>query len=366
MTKLKEIAEQAKVSVSTASRVLNKAQLSDKVSLNTREKVQRIAEKLGYASNYHSKSMRSGRSMAIGAVIDIGFPDVNAKVSFRSSFGNQYFGQILSGIESCLHNNGYLLTIIGPDGGESGVARGARFIREKRLDALVIFGAVLSNEVQATALNNLQGMPAVTVHCLGKTSLPNILCNESSAMELALRHLSELGHKDVLWLGPSTSNQNFSINHREQFFWKSVNEMGMRGKVLHFREPDWNCDPSVEEFIRAARGEVKNLLLNRKNDFTAVVAYNDTYAIGACQAIYSSGLKVPEDKSVLGFDNIHAQFGFVPLTSVSTQLDGIGFKAAQMAIKMANHPKSIREHEGYTEVVMPELIVRESTGKVLK
>lgn len=361
MTKLKDIAELAKVSVSTASRVLNKTKLSDKISPDTREKVQNIAKQLGYATNYHSKSIRCGRSMSIGAVIDVGFPNVN--VSFSSKFGNQYFGQILSGIEQCVHGSGYLLTVIGPDKGESGISRGCRFIREKRLDALVIFGSVLSNDGQSAALAQIQGMPAVTIHYMNAISLPNFLCNEASAISIALRHLSGLGHKNILWFGPSTTNQNLAINHREQFFWKSVNEMGMRGKAIYFKVPDWDLDPSVEDFIRAARTEMKNFLSRQKPDFTAVVAYNDTYAIGACQALYSAKLGIPGDVSIVGFDDVHAQFGFVPLTSVSTKLDKIGFKAAQMAVKMAVQPKSIKELQGYSELVEPELIVRESTGK---
>jgi len=240
MPSLKDVAELANVSVATASKVLNTGSEIERISLGCQQRVREAANQVGYVPNYHAQSIQRRRSFTLGAVLDVGNPGDSSITS--SWLGNTYWGALVAGIESHVHNTGYLLTVVGPGiDGERAPTRAAQMLRQNRLDGLVVFGEVIHRDEQIAAVSALPEAPIVTTHYRGTSLLPNVSFAEKTGVAMAVQHLAELGHKRALWLGPPpTTGHDSDLHPRERLTVQALWEFDMRGSSVHLSSDDSN------------------------------------------------------------------------------------------------------------------------------
>lgn len=356
MASLTQVAKQAGVSVTTASLVLNPGKQQSRISEACAARVRAAAATLGYVPNYHARSMKLGRSETVAVALDAGDPGDNT-VQFLTS----YFSTLLGGIEIALRKHGYQMTIIGPGRRTRAVERATLGLRQRRFDGVVVSG-VLVGDNTAGRLQETPDRPCVVVEYAKKTPWPVIDWNEPAGMARGIAHLAQLGHKDVLWIGPAEGATHDAPSPRERLFEAAIREAGLRGRPLRYVLKKFEYDDRFGHIHSADEALAADLASGEVRRWTAVVAWNDKAAIGACRALTRGGLRVPADVSVIGFDDIEAALCVPALTTISHQLTEMGRRAGELVVRMSLEPELIAEHRGVRDVVEPQLVVRESTG----
>ena len=327
---LKLLAEYLDLSPATVSIVLNNSPVAKSISPETRQRVLNAAKKFEYRPNLHARMLRTRLTNTVGVVV----PELS----------EGYFTGLMLGVEESLLQAGYLYFTVShlcrPD------------LLEEYPDLLIsraVDGLLLVN----TALRKRVPLPAVGVSShIAVPGVTNIVLEHDHAMRLALHHLYELGHRRIAFM----KGQAFSLDSASR--WQSINAIAQEiGITIHpelciFLEKNvWSPElgyPPVRD------------LLARTRDFTAIVCFNDTAAIGAIRAIEDAGLSCPQNISVIGFDDILvAEYTNPRLTTVRQPLHKMGVTAAELLIKRIQAPT-----QPYPETVWfsPELIVRESTA----
>jgi DNA-binding LacI/PurR family transcriptional regulator len=355
MASLSDVAKDAGVSLTTASLVLNRPKQPNRVSEACAQRVRAVAQRLGYIPNYHARSMKLGRAETIVVALDVGDGDGDATVSELS---DAYFNQLIGGIELHLRKVGYQLTIVGPDAFSRAPERGMMGVGQRRFDGMIVLGRVVDPARSKVLAQGAEG-PVVAIEYPHPTQFPVVDYDERHGVELAVKHLVELGHRDLLWVGSSRTWAASQETSREEMFRSAAARLGARTASCTM---DWrpgevpNARPEMRERAEAA---VAKYLREKGRSFTGVVAYNDPVGIGVCGALAAAGVRVPQDVSVVGFDDIEAAFCVPRLTTVSHRLSDMGRKAAERVMEMIGGA-GLR---GERDVVRPELVVRKSTAR---
>ena len=349
MVRLKDVAARAGVSVGTASKVLSSARAAQPFSLECILRVRTAARDLGYTQNYLARSLQTGRSHAVGLALgNLGFGRLRG-----------FYSQMVGGIMAQAHRSGYQCVTVGAQYGTSPVAQGLGFLRERRIDALILPGVACGWRLP----EELVGLDtsAVLVNFHAETLLPSVELDEAVGIAAAVSHLRSLGHRRVLYFGPESEAPHASPVRREAF-WAAVNAGGLHGQELclptealsRLELPDGvaaGCQALLAHWIRLPRGA---------QGPTSIVCHDEPLAFGAYAALGELGLRVPQDVSVIGFDDIRAEVAWPPMTVVSHMLEKMGRTAAKLAISMAQGaPQASLPRR---TVVPAELVVRESTG----
>jgi LacI family transcriptional regulator len=181
----------------------------------------------------------------------------------------------------------------------------------------------------------------------------NIQLNHKQAARLALKHLADLGHRRVAFM--KGQEQTVDTDSRWQEIMETARAFGMeihQELLIKLTENSWS--PAL------GYGPVK-ALLSRTRNFTALFAFNDIAAFGAIRALHEAGLRVPDDVSVMGFDDVlSAPFGIPSLTTIRQPLRAMGRAGAECLLNRINHPKAPHPQQ---VIVQPELVIRESTAQ---
>ncbi|HEY1767755.1 MAG TPA: LacI family DNA-binding transcriptional regulator [Terracidiphilus sp.] len=336
---LRILAEHLELSQTTVSLVLNDSPSAKSIPQETRNRVTEAAKRLNYRPNYFARSLRQSRSMSVGVLA----PDLS----------EGYFTRVMSGVVEELTAAHYFYFTACHDWRRELIERYPRMLVERAVDGFLLLNT------PADPIAVPVPVVAISAHTAAE-NVTNIILDHHRAVQQALHHLHELGHRRIAILrGPRAIPDS-------EFRWESCLEVA--------REIDLKLDPSLVVRIDAAAWSVKTgyhpmapeigykpmqALLEKTRDFTAVFCFNDIAAIGTIRALKEAGLRVPEDVSVVGFDDIlSAAYSTPSLTTVRQPLTAMGKRGAQILLeRIAN-----REKEYPTEVVMsPELVVREST-----
>jgi DNA-binding LacI/PurR family transcriptional regulator len=338
-TTLKDLASHLALSPATISLVLNHSPVAAAIPEETQKRVFAAARELGYRPNYIAVSLRSRRTNSIGVLV----PEVS----------DPWAAEIVSGIESHLLANGYhyLLT---------SHRRSTQKLLEDDLE-LLTRRAVDGMILVATELREPPLLPTVVIS--GHTRVPglsNVVINHDLAARLALTHLKELGHKRIaLFRGQPGSSDT---EDRARAIFKAASALGVEippelTLQLSGEGEDEVFTPDAAYQEGYAFGQK---LLGRRTKFTALFAFDDASAIGAIRAFLDAGLHIPNDVSVVGFDDIqNAAYHNPRLTTVRQPLREMGRIAAQVLLERIDVPATAN---GSFVVVEPELIVRDSTG----
>jgi LacI family transcriptional regulator len=332
---MKELAEHLGLSATTISFVINRAPIADSIPQRTKDQILAAARKFGYRPNFFARSLRTRRSFTIGVMV----PEVS----------EGYAGTVLSGIEDHLMQVGYFYFVVSHRHRANLIDEYAQLFLDRSVDGLIAVDTPWKRDYAA---------PVVTISGHDRhRGVTNISLNHDCAAELAIRHLLELGHRKIALI----KGQEFSSD--TQVRWKAIVDAAKKlGTPISSRltiqlEGD---SPSPEVGYRATR----KLLDGRRGSFSALFAFNDISAIGAIQALRESGARVPDDVSVVGFDDIQsAAFQNPRLTTVRQPLRKMGELAAETVLTQIGRP----DVKGGGELVVePELMVRETTGPVRK
>lgn len=326
---LKAVAAYAGFSAGTVSAVLNDAPSAKHIPKHTRERILAAARKLDYRPNYFARSLRKRRTLTIGVI--------------AHEIGDGYGSSVIAGIESGTRQRDYFFV--------TGVHRHDPQIFEKYCRLLLQRGAEGVITVDYNLAHSLP-VPAVAIpgH-MGNEGVTNIVLDHRHAAELALRHLVDLGHRKIAIL----RGQAESADSRDR--WEAVQTVAQEiGLEL---DPELVIQIDSTDSSPGVGYPYGKQLIEKKKPFTALFAYNDISAMGAIRAFQEAGFRVPQDISVIGFDDIPAAaFHYPSLTTVRQPLHKMGETAVEILISRIEENK---EWPGEISV-QPELVVRESTA----
>jgi DNA-binding LacI/PurR family transcriptional regulator len=327
---LKQLSQLLQLSQTTISLVLNDSPAAKSIPAHTRERVFEAARKFHYRPNYFARSLRRSRSMSVGVIA----PDLS----------EGYFTLVMRGVEEALLRSHYFYFTANHYWSPELMQQYPRMLMERAVDGFLLLNT------PATVRTPL---PVVSISAHTKTpGVSDIVLDHAKAAELALTHLHQHGHRRIaLMKGPDFIPDT---EHRWSAILQTARrlQIAVRPELCIYLEAD-NTSPEVAYLPMKA-------LLERRRDFTAIFCFNDIAAMGVIRAIHDAGLRVPENISVIGFDDIlSAAFQKPSLTTVRQPLREMGSKGAQMLLQMIANP----ETRALAETVMqPELIVRESTA----
>lgn len=344
---LSTLAAHLKLSPAAISRVLNGVPAARSIPKVTQDRIFAAAQELNYRPNVLARSLRRGHSMTVGVLV----PEIS----------EGYVTLVLAGLEQGLQKAGYTFVLCSHHHSATAVEQAQTMMVERAVDGLVAIDTTL---VQHGLL------PTVTVSCPDPTGKAvDIVLDHRRGAELAIDHLYGLGHRRIAVI----NGQGFSSDTEPR--WTATREAAGRAGVRLDPRAVVSLEgdaPTHEPGYRATRR-----LLDSGAAFTALLAFNDVSAIGAVRALREAGMRVPEDVSVVGFDDVQsAAFQNPALTTVRQPLASMGLKAAEtiiLAIRQAGEPQAEDAAPRYAgvepgrmqPVVMePELVVRESTGCV--
>jgi LacI family transcriptional regulator len=330
---LKDVARRASVHPATASRALN-PETRLLVSEETAGRVLAAAAELGYRPNAVARSLRTRRSHTIGVLI----PDLN----------NPLFPPIVRGLADRLETYGYVALIGNTDGDDARERRVFEQMRARHVDGYVLATAHLRNPLLDDAAR--AGVPVVLMNRIAADSnFPSVTVDNERGVELAIRHLVALGHREIAYLaGPQDVSTGLA---RYRGFQAAMTGAGLdvaSGRVAFARAF------SIEEGYRCARQ-----LLALSDRCTAVAAGNDMLAVGCYLALDEAGLRCPADISVVGFNDMpFIDMLRPPLTTISFSHQRVGAEAAELLMERLNGKT------GPVKVIYlaPELMVRGSTA----
>jgi DNA-binding LacI/PurR family transcriptional regulator len=321
-----DVAAAAGVSQQTVSRVVNG---SVNVSDNTREKVNRAMERLGFRPNFAGRSLRSGSYKAIGlCLFDL------------SQAGNL---QTLSGISAAARESGYAVTLSTLEEGSAlSLCDVASQMGELPIDGLIIRVPVEAEDFYDFSPS--AGLPTVMLSMYSHPRCTTVENDQYGCGRMAVEHLMGLGHEVIRFVaGPSSSVDS---RYREAAWRETLESAG-----LCVTEPlvgDWSADSGYEAGAQLAKDEL----------MTAVFAENDTMALGVVEALRDAGVRVPEDVSVIGVDD--SLQGMVPRNELTTiRLDRTAMGRAAFESLIGGLEGSTRAEALRLEC---ELVVRGTTG----
>jgi DNA-binding LacI/PurR family transcriptional regulator len=326
---LKAVAAHVGLSAGTVSAVLNDAPSAKHIPKQTRERILAAARKLDYRPNFFARSLRKRRTLTIGVI--------------AHEIGDGYGSSVIAGIESGAREKDYFFV--------TGIHRHDPNLFERYCRLLQQRGA---EGIITVDYNLAHSLPIPAVAIPGHTEnegVTNIVLDHRHAAELALGHLRELGHQKIAIL---RGHPESSDSHDR---WKAVQEVaGEMGLQL---DPELVIQIDSIESSPGLGYPYGKQLIEKKRPFTALFAYNDISAIGAIRAFQEAGFRVPDDISVVGFDDIPgAAFHYPSLTTVRQPLHKMGEIAVEILIARIEGQKDWPREIS----VQPEIVVRESTG----
>jgi DNA-binding LacI/PurR family transcriptional regulator len=332
-TSLKMLAEHLGLSPSTISFVLNDAP-GRSIPEATRQRVKEAAVKFNYQPSMIARTLQGKRMQSIGVML----PEL----------GEGYHSQVLSGVGDLLMREGFFYFTVHHRHKKELVSAYPELLRSRGVDGILAIDTHLEE-------NAPLALPTVLV--AGHTNVAhvtNVILNHELAAELALRHLYQLGHRKIAFM----QGQPFSSDSDTRWCatLRVARELGLTVSddlTIHLEKDSHSPEISYPGIRR---------LIQSHRPFTAVLCFNDVSAMGTIRALHEAGLRVPNDVSVLGFDDIQsAQFQVPSLTTIRQPLQLMGSTAARMLLK-----KLADETTAELIRVDPELIVRESTARASK
>lgn len=325
---LKRLAEYLHLTPGTISVVLNGVPRAREIPQKTQDRIFAAAEKLNYRPSHVARTLKNKRSFMVGILA----PEIS----------EGYGALLLNAIGEYLIRHGYFYLVATHGRRPDLLEEYPRMLTERSVEGFIAIDTALDRP-----------LPLATVAISGHAKLPNVtnvILDHDLAARLVLEHLAQRGHKRIVFM----KGQAFSADSAER--WRATqqaaNRLGI--KVL----PELTLQLTINTFSPTVAYPVMSEFLKKKTGFTALVAYNDFSAIGAIRSLREAGLRVPEDVSVVGFDDVNsAAYQNPSLTTIRQPWEKMAQIAAQTLLDRLKGKRIPRE-----VLVEPELIIRESTG----
>ncbi len=344
---MKDVASLSGFSPATVSIVLNNAPLARYIAPATKQKIEESARKLGYRPNAMARFLRSKRTHSVGLM----FSDVT----------DPFCVPVLRGIENALFQASYLPLLADSHNQRNRFERYLEMLLERHVEALIVVANWLFVDIQMLADFSKRNIPTATIgwEIPGET-VSSVMVDNEAGGRLALEHLHKLGHRKIAIIrGPKTL---IDSGPRWKGMQKFAHAAGLEiDQSLAMQLPD-EFDPN-SGFEGGFR--LTEELLQKRRKFTALVAFDDLTALGAIRALTKAGLKVPEQCSVVGFDDVAVSAISAPsLTTIRQPLETMGGLAANIVMEGINASQEKRDWNISHHKVAPELVIRESTRAI--
>ena len=333
---LRDVAAQAGIGIATASTVLNGSRSNTRVSQATRERVQKVAKELDYHPNALARGLIGRPTKTLGVLF--GLERASLAVA------NPYAFTVFQGLIAGAADSGFNVTLFTEPWHDE--EHSAGILRDGSTDGVMLIAVTTDSDVVASLTKT--GMPAVLVSSSGSPGIPSVDVDNVIGARLATEHLLALGHQRIAYL-PGDYNLISSIE-RQQAFYAVLSEAGLPAR------PEYLLPGSYETASGYSR---TRHLLALPSPPTAIFAGNDTLALAAIDAARDCDIDVPEQLSVIGFDDVPMlSLESVGLTTVHQPLTEIGRMGSHMLITLLETGQVQPERMLYK----PELIVRQSTA----
>jgi DNA-binding LacI/PurR family transcriptional regulator len=330
---LKAVAQHLGLTPGTVSAVLNDSPSARSIPQATKNRIHAAAKELDYRPNFFARTLRNKRTFTIGVIAE--------------EIGDSYGGVIISGIEEYLRKKDYFFFVVAHRHDQDLLSRYSQMLSQRGVEGIITVDTTVQEE---------PSLPTVAVAGHKKVKgVTNIILDHHRAALLALHYLKDLSHERIAFM----KGNPISSDSKDR--WNAICEVAQQiGMKI---DPDLTVQIDIDDPSPKLGYPFAKQLLARKKPFTALFAYNDISAIGAIRAFQEHGLRVPQDISVIGFDDIPgAAFNTPSLTTVRQPLSRMGQVAAQSLLERIEGKK-----EYPSEIAIePELVVRESTAKAPK
>lgn len=327
---LEEVAKRAGVSTATVSRVLNNLEI---VRPSTKARVLKAIAELNYQPNLHARTLAGGRSNTIGMI--------------ASNLENPFFFDVFRSLEARARLHGYEVVVAHTDYDPERLVRSVRLMIGRRVAGL----AVVVSEMDPALMKELHAARTPCVfYDVGKPHerMTNIRVNYRHGIERLVEYLHDLGHRRLAFVGHHTTLAPTS--ERATAFVSGVRKFSP--------EIEWRTEVDRDGLEGGRMAALRILAAGFQP--TAIVCVNDFMAAGVMRALREKGLRIPEDVSVTGFDNVRlAEFCEPPLTTVHIPRDEVG----RLAFAALVPDKEIPGIAGQEIVIEPEVVLRSSTAR---
>jgi LacI family transcriptional regulator len=330
---LKVVAQHLGLTPGTVSAVLNDAPAARFIPQETKNRIHAAAKKLDYRPNFFARTLRNKRTYTIGVIAE--------------EIGDSYGSLVISGIEEYLRTKDYFFLTVVHRHDPKLLNRYSQLLLQRGVEGFITVDLQLS-----------EALPLPTVAVPGHKQFPgvtNVVLDHHRAAQVALDHLLNLGHKDIAFM----KGQAFSSDSADR--WEAIVQVARDLKIKI--KPELTVQIDIDDPTPQVGYPFAKQLLERRVPFTALFAYNDISALGAIRALQEAGLRVPQDISVVGFDDIQgAAYSNPSLTTVRQPLAEMGRIAAKALLERIEGKK-----DGPAEIAIePTLVVRQSTAAVRK
>ena len=344
---IRDVARASGFSSTTVSFVLNDAPLARFIPTKTKDRIRTAARKLGYRPHLLTPFMRSKRSHAVGVMV--------------FDMTDPYCTLILRGVENALYQASYLPILADAHNEKSRFERYLEMLLDRRIDGLIVLANWLFLDINFLADIEKNTIPTAMIGGeLQTDSVSSVVVDNEVGGRMAMEHLVGLGHRKIAFIrGPKMLGDS-------EPRWRGIraiaaaNNLELDSRLIvdlpESRDPNSGFE---------AGQRLTEELLRRKKQFTALMAFDDLTAFGAIRALAKAGLRVPEDCSVIGFDDVAASTLYSPsLTTIRQPMEAMGSAAVGILIDGINATSENREFSAAHRRVAPELVARESTRAV--
>ncbi|HVO82736.1 MAG TPA: LacI family DNA-binding transcriptional regulator [Terriglobales bacterium] len=347
MITIRDVAKESGFSSTTVSIVLNNAPLAQYIPAATKNRIHKVAKKLGYRPNLFARSLRSQRSHTVGLMV--------------FDMTDPYCTLILRGIENTLYQSSYMPILTDAHNERGRFERYLEMLLDRRVEGLIVLANWLFLDVNLLADLEKSSVPTVMIgRELRTDSVSSVIVDNELGAYAALEHLYSLGHRKLAFIrGPRTLGDSAPR-------WR-----GIRGFA---QTKGLNLDAKLVVDLPESGDPISGFdagynltreLLRRKRPFTALMAFDDITALGAIRALAKAGIRVPHDCAVIGFDDVAPSSLCTPsLTTVRQPMEAMGAMAVTILLENISAAQEKRKLRAVHRKLTPELVIRESTTPV--
>ena len=344
---IRDVARVSGFSSTTVSFVLNDAPLARFIPAKTKNRIRNAAKKLGYRPHLLTPFMRSKRSHAVGVMV--------------FDMTDPYCTLILRGVENALYQASYLPILADVHNERSRFERYLEMLLDRRVEGLIVLANWLFLDINFLADLEKNTIPTTLIGGeLETDSISSVIVDNEVGGRLALEHLHLYGHRKIAFVrGPKMLGDS-SPRWRGIRSFAQANDLELDPRLILDLPESRDPNSGFEAGMRLTEE-----LLKRKRPFSALMAFDDLTAFGSIRALTKAGVRVPEDCSVIGFDDVAAATLYTPaLTTIRQPMEAMGSAAVGILVDGINAGQDNREFTAAHRRVAPELVVRESTKSV--
>ena len=337
---IKDVAKKANVSITTVSRVLNNNDYF--VSEQTKEHVLKVIDELNYRPNALARGLHSSSTKTIGLIIQ----DIK----------NPYYPKIVEGVENRAQSSGYSLILANTQRNQEKISQYLKIMWEKRVDGLIMVGRSIIRDVEDSTFFRKSGMKVVAIGTPADESIHSVQIDNVEAARQGCSHLIQLGHRRIAMI--TGSGTSISAFEREKGYRLALEEAGIPVREEYIVKGGFTVEGGM-----AAVDLLEKQGFGGEDGITAIFAQNDLMAIGALNALRDKKISVPDEVSILGFDNIQAATFVTPaLSTVAVPMDELGEKAMDILEKLLKDEEVPMVHYLQTHIESRESL-KQYTGQ---